>query len=118
MINTFVTNLTIANELIINGDATNINVNAPLTSNTFYTAFIQVNDANGIPGSATVSFDTIIPAYTFEAEDWDYGTGQYFDNPQTNAYAGKDGGTDQIDQNCPGNVHSYAYRGGTLLGFG
>jgi hypothetical protein len=83
-----------------------------------YTAFIQVTDGNGIPGSATVSFDTIVPGYTFEAEDWDYGTGQYFDNPQTNAYAATDGGTDQIDQNCPNNVHSYAYRGGALNGFG
>ena len=114
----YVTNLTTANGLVITGDSTNISVTAPLTSNTVYRAFIQVNDANGIPGSVTVSFDTIIPAYTFEAEDWDYSTGLYFDNPQTNGYAGVDGGTDQIDQNCPNNVHSYAYRGGALAGFG
>jgi hypothetical protein len=114
----FVTNLTGGNGLVITGDSANISVTTPLTSNTVYTAFIQVNDANGIPGSATVYFDTIVPAYTFEAEDWDYATGQYFDNPQTNAYAGVDGGTDQIDQNCPNNVHSYAYRGGALAGFG
>jgi hypothetical protein len=114
----FGTNLTTANGLIITGDATNISVTAPLTSNTLYTAFIQVNDATGIPASSTVSFDTILPAYTFEAEDWDYGTGQYYDNPQTNAYVGTDGGTTDIDQHCPSNVHSYAYRGGALNGFG
>lgn len=114
----FVTNLTTANGLNVTGSSTAISATAPLTSNTVYTVFIQVNDGNGIPASASVTFDTINPAYTFEAEDWDYGTGQYFDNPQTNAYAGTDGGTDQIDQNCPNNVHSYAYRGGALAGFG
>ena len=113
-----VTNLTTANGLIITGDSTTITVTAPLTSNRIYTAFIQVNDGNGIPGSASISFDTIMPAYTFEAEDWDYATGQYVDNPQTNMYAGVDGGTDQVDVNCPNNVHSYSYRGGALAGFG
>jgi hypothetical protein len=113
-----VTNLTAANGLTITGSSTDVTVTAPLTSNTIYTAFIQVNDANGIPASVTVSFDTIIPAYTFEAEDWDYSTGQYVDNPQVNAYASVDGGADQIDVNCPNNVHSYAYRGGALAGFG
>jgi hypothetical protein len=114
----FVTNLTVGSGLTLTGDLTAISVTTPLNSNTVYTAFIQVDDANGIPGSAAVSFDTIMPGYTFEAEDWDYGTGQYYDNPQTNLYAGTDGGSDQIDQNCPNNVHSYAYRGGVLNGFG
>jgi hypothetical protein len=114
----FVTNLTTANGLAVTGDPTTISVTAPLASNTIYTAVIQVNDGNGIPGSATVSFDTITPAYIFEAEDWDFGTGQYFDNPQINSYAGTDGGTDQIDQNCPNNVHNFAYRGGPAVGYG
>jgi hypothetical protein len=87
----FVTNYTIANGLIVTGDATNISVTAPLTGNTAYTAFIQVNDANGIPASATISFDTVNPAYTWEAEDWDYGAGNFIDNPQTNAYTFLDG---------------------------
>ncbi len=38
----------------------------PLTSNTVYTAIIQVTDANGNPTVKTVTFDTITPAYTFE----------------------------------------------------
>jgi hypothetical protein len=37
----------------------------------------------------TSSFDTFSSSnYTWEAEDYDYDGGQYFDNPQTNAYAG------------------------------
>ncbi len=87
----FVTNFTTANGLIVTGNSTNISVTAPLTSNSVYTAFIQVNDANGIPASATTSFDTVNPIYTWEAEDWDYGGGQFFDNPQTNAYTFLDG---------------------------
>ncbi len=89
----YVTNYTTANGLIVTGDATNISVTAPLTTNTAYTAFIQVNDGNGIPASATVSFDTVNPAYTWEAEDWDYDGGNFIDNPQTNAYTMLDGVT-------------------------
>jgi len=60
----------------------------PLTNmNVQYTAVIQAADTTGDLDS-TNTFDTIIPGYTWEAEDYDYGGGKYFDNPQTNAYAG------------------------------
>ncbi len=110
--------LTSGSGLTITGPSTNRSVTATLTSNTIYTASIQVTDANGNGAATNITFDTIIPAYTFEAEDWDYGTGQYVDNPQINAYAGVDGGVADVDQHCPDNVHSYAYRGGALAGFG
>ncbi|MDB6067591.1 MAG: hypothetical protein JWR26_3799 [Pedosphaera sp.] len=86
-----VASLTTANGLTVTGNSTNINVTAPLTSNMVYTAFIQVSDANGVPVSYLVTFDTIVPAYTFEAEDFNYGSGNFFDNPQTNAYSLLDG---------------------------
>jgi hypothetical protein len=58
----------------------------PLTSNLQYTASIQVTDSSGTLLS-TNTFDTITPIYTWECEDWDYSSGQFLDNPQTNAYA-------------------------------
>jgi hypothetical protein len=86
-----ITNLTTANGLSVTGSATNIHVTASLISNMLYTAFIQVNDGNGIAALLTVKFDTLNPAYTFEGEDFNYGSGNFFDNPQTNAYNSLDG---------------------------
>ncbi len=89
----FVTNYTTANGLAVNG-AIAKNVGVPLVANAFYTAVIQVTDASGNSASTSVSFDTINPAYTFEAEDFDYTdtnggvSGLFINNPQTNAYAG------------------------------
>ncbi|MEJ0090945.1 MAG: hypothetical protein WDM80_14535 [Limisphaerales bacterium] len=100
-----VTSLSASSGLTVTGPSTNLSVSFPTTSNTIYTVFIQITDANGTPISSTVSFDTIVlppvtptanANYTFEAEDFDWGSGQYFDNPQTNAYNGFDG-TAEID---------------------
>jgi hypothetical protein len=104
----FATNLTAGNGLTVTGSATSQNVSAALTSNMVYTAFIQVTDLSGNPASATVTFDTINPAYTFEAEDFDFGGGMFFDNPQTNAYTLNDGvgGIDFINN----NPAAYAYQ--------
>jgi CotH kinase protein/Lamin Tail Domain/Carbohydrate binding domain len=84
----FISNLTGVNGLAVTGAPTSRKVSAPLTSNTVYTAVIQVTDANNNVTSTNVSFDTISPAYTFEAEDYNYNGGNFFDNPQTDAYAG------------------------------
>lgn len=72
--------------LTLAGTPNNWNVSMPLTSNTMYTVAIQVTDAGDNGAVKSVAFDTVSPAYTFEAEDWNYGAGQFFDNPQTNAY--------------------------------
>jgi hypothetical protein len=88
----FIKNLTPALGLTITGPSTAENVSAVLASNTLYTAVIQVRDANGVVASQTVTFDTIAPVYTWEAEDWNYTSngvsGLFIDNPQTNGYAG------------------------------
>jgi len=86
-------NLTSTSGLTISGPSTNLNVSFLTTTNTIYTVNIQITDSDGNEVSSIVSFDTIIPTYTFEAEDFDYGGGQFFDNPQTNAYKGFDGVT-------------------------
>jgi hypothetical protein len=77
--------------LTLSGVETNFTCSIPLASNTAYSAFVQVIDANGTPGTTTLTFDTVIPFYTWEGEDFDYDSGLFFDNPQTNAYAGMDG---------------------------
>ena len=96
--------------LSITGPANNLLVTTPLTSNLVYTAFIQVTDANGIQTSTTLVFDTIIPFYTWEAEDWDYNGGLFYDNPQVNMYSGLDGvsGIDYADVTAPGGANAYS----------
>lgn len=89
-----VSSLTAGNGLTITGNSTNYSVSLPITSNTVYFVYIQITDTNGTTVSSTITFDTIVPTYTFEAEDFDYGSGQFFDNPQTNAYNGFDGVAD------------------------
>jgi hypothetical protein len=109
-----VSNYTTANGLVITGPITNLNVNVPLASNMTYTVFVQALDQNGNAGTTKLVFDTISPSYyTFDAEDYNYNGGAYFDNPQTNAYAGVFGvsGVDySVDDPLSGN---HNYRDGT-----
>lgn len=79
--------LTPGNGLTVTGPSTSPSATAALTSNLLYTAVIHAADANG-PFTTNVTFDTIIPSFTWEAEDFDYGGGQFIDNPPINAYAG------------------------------
>jgi hyaluronate lyase len=80
----------LATNLLFNGTTNNWNVSCPsLLPNTLYTAVITVTDAQGNIVATTNSFDTFNAAsYKWEAEDFNYGGGQFFDGPQTNAYAG------------------------------
>lgn len=82
--------------LTVKGDSKNLVVTFPLTSNMVYNALVSVSDANGVPMTTNIVFDTITPAYTWEAEDWDYNGGQYLEEPQINGYTGLDG-LDGID---------------------
>ena len=84
--------LTSSGGLTISGSADNESVSAPLKTNMLYTATIVATDTGSLSTTQTVTFDTISPAYTWEARDWDYTSngvsGLFIDNPQTNAYAG------------------------------
>jgi hypothetical protein len=76
-----------ASTIAFTGSATSWQVGVTLAPNTVYTAVITVKDAAGLVATTTVNFDTFNPAnYTFEAEDYDYDGGLFFDNPQVNAY--------------------------------
>ncbi len=108
----YVSNYTSANGLTIGGSSTARTVSAPLVTNAVYKAVIKVTDASGNGTTNTESFDTINPAYTFEAEDFDYNSGSYIDNPQTNAYAGLVGisNIDYVNSNTNGSA-SYRPQG-------
>jgi hypothetical protein len=75
--------------LVFTGSATSWTVSyAGLKKDSVYAATISFVSQSGGVGYKAFSFDTFSPTYyTFEAEDYDYGSGKYFDNPQTNAYA-------------------------------
>jgi hypothetical protein len=81
-----------------------------LTQNINHTAAINVTDSNGNAASSAVTFDSFKSSYfTWEAEDYDHDGGQFFDNPQVDAYAGLNAiaGVDFNDVNTGGN---YLYR--------
>ena len=102
--------LGIGSGLSYTGNATNIIVTAPLTTNAMYSALIFANDANGIQSSASASFDTIVPTFTFEAEDWNYGSGQFIDNPPVDAFSGAAfDGVAEVDYHRPNGSISGSY---------
>ncbi|HTI71517.1 MAG TPA: carbohydrate-binding protein [Candidatus Limnocylindria bacterium] len=88
---TVVENLTSTAGLTIGGTATERTISLPLLPNrTLYSAKIVVADTANASATSTVTFDTLSPDLTVEAEDFDYNSGQYIDNSQPNAYAGLD----------------------------
>src|ERR1035438_3123777 len=105
--------LTTANGLVVTGTSTSRSVSAALASNTVYITIILVTNTSLRTASSTVSFDTINPAYTFEAEDYDYNSGHYFDNPQTNAYRNLNAidGVDAHNQNLSRGASAYRASG-------
>ncbi|HWD92014.1 MAG TPA: hypothetical protein VG938_06660 [Verrucomicrobiae bacterium] len=104
-------NGTTVSNLVITGNINNWNVTYPhLLPNSIYTIVATVTDVNGNSSSSTATFDTVNPNnYTWEAEDYDHDGGQFFDNPQTNAYAGLGAvaGVDTVQVNFGG---TYSYR--------
>lgn len=72
--------------LTVTGNSMNWHASVPVTTNLTYTAIIGANENNGSLFSTNITFDTVIPFYTFEAEDYDYSSGQYVPDPQTNGY--------------------------------
>jgi Concanavalin A-like lectin/glucanases superfamily len=73
--------------LVFSGSSTSWNVSYPdLAPNSTYTAVLRVTDNNGVVATTTVTFDTFNPAnFTWQAEDYDFSSGQYIDNPTPTA---------------------------------
>ncbi|HXB60272.1 MAG TPA: hypothetical protein VNU95_11930 [Candidatus Acidoferrales bacterium] len=107
---TFSQTLTGSSGLTITGVFTNEDVSFVLTTDTVYTVQFLITDGAGNLSTASLSFDTINPNYyTWEAEDYDYSSGNFFDNPQTNAYY-QDAGVANVDCYNPGgagNANAY-----------
>jgi len=76
--------------LTFTGSATSWNVSyTGLQPNTNHTAVISATDINGNNATTTITFDTFPSGlFTWEAEDYDYNSGQFIDNPPVDAYFG------------------------------
>jgi hypothetical protein len=75
---------------VFTGTSASWNVSyAGLKKDTVYSATISLVSQSGAVNYKSYQFDTFSASYyTFEAEDYDYDSGKFFDNPQTNAYSG------------------------------
>ena len=77
-----VNGINVSNLLTFTGSSTSWNVNYPhLQTNNTYAVVIRVTDANGNTANSTLNIDTYAPLFTWEAEDFDFGSGLFIDNP-------------------------------------
>jgi hypothetical protein len=77
-----VNGINVSNLLVFSGSSVSWNVSYPnLKTNQTYAVVIKVTDANGNSASSTLNIDTYAPLFTWEAEDYDFGGGQYIDDP-------------------------------------
>ena len=103
--------MNVSNSLSFTGSPVSWQVNCPLTLNTNHTAVITVIGNNGQSTTNTVNFsDFSATNYQWEAEDYDYNGGNYFDNPQTNAYAGLSSVAGVDNYQFDLNANSFKYR--------
>lgn len=106
-----------------NGGFTNLNVfYNGLQSNTAYNAFITVTDSFGFAASVNTYFETTwlgtqAPTYVWEAEDWDFTNGMFYDSPNVctapggaNCYFGVVG-VQNVDEFSTGSPPDQFYRG-------
>jgi len=81
----------VSGSLNITGPNTNLTVTYKgLADNTIYTGRITVTDSGGQSATFPLQFDTFTEpsALIIEAEDYNYGSGQFTDNPAPGIYAG------------------------------
>ena len=106
---TVILNGVVAPNLVVSGSPTNLHVSYPnLQPDTVYTATISANTTNNDPAFLTYTFDTFVSSYyTFEAEDYDYNGGKFFDNPQLGSYAGLSGIAGVDATNYSGGATAY-----------
>lgn len=117
---TFVTNGTAGTSTNVSGSY------AGLPQQTISTAVMSATDSLGLVGSASVTFDTFATNnFIFEAEEFDYGSGQFIDNPsytdgftmnEATSYFGLDS-VEAVDTHkgasTGGNATDYRYDDGT-----
>ena len=104
----------VSSSLVFSGGPSTWNVSyTGLLPNTTYTAAISVTDANGSTANSSFTFDTWNPVLVVEAEDFDFNSGQYIDNPvPTTSEAGNSYfwrvGTMNIDESNNNGAPPYA----------
>jgi len=101
----------VSSGLTFSGSSSTLTVSCPVKTNAFHTAIITMTDSAGT-GRYTNTFVTYAFAdYQWEAEDYDYGNGQYFDN-MTNAYQSLSPvvGVDCLESDANGANGSFVYR--------
>ena len=72
--------------LTFKGSAGNWTVSLPLQTNKLYGITVQATDSSGNDAVVTAKFDTMNPAFLWDAEDWDFNAGQWATNGGVNAY--------------------------------
>ena len=90
----FLNGADVSSALAISGSTTNASVSyTGLASNTVYEARIELQDALGYKTTNAWTFDTFTDAYLasaaakiIECEEYDFGGGQFFDNPTVSGY--------------------------------
>ena len=107
----------VTSQLTISGSVNSWNVSMPLALNgPRYAAVITVRDANTNVATTTIYFDTFNPTnFTWEAEDYDFGSGLFIDNPvptsgpAANSYFGQVGtyGVDYYLESSSGTTYLY-----------
>lgn len=112
----------VSSQLSFSGSPMNWNVSfTGLLPNQFYSATINVTDANGQAATATVNnFDTFSQSnFIWEAEDFDFGGGQFIDNPVPTAVPAANSYYQEatpavwgVDLTTPNNIsgEEFAYR--------
>ncbi len=123
-----VNGVNVSGSLAISGSASNKNVSYHgLQSNTVYTASISVTDVSNLTASASTHFETtwvgVPPAvYLWEAEDFDFNGGMYYNHPTLcntigtpNCYFGTVG-VEGVDEHSSGTAPSHAYRPDDAVG--
>jgi hypothetical protein len=100
---------------IVGSGTTNLSVSySGLAVNRSYSAVITVTDSVNLTSFKNLSFDTYAPLFTWEAEDYDFSSGQFYNLPTpsgiaaANSYFGLTGteGVDFHDRNNSG-AHDY-----------
>jgi len=73
----------VSGSLVITGSGTtNVTVSYPgLQPNKVYTVAISVTDTVNLTSLKNIAFDTYAPSFSWEAEDYDYGSGQFINYP-------------------------------------
>jgi len=120
--------MNVSSSLAISGSSSNKNVGYHgLQSNTVYTASITVTDSFNLTASANSYFETTwvgVPPilYLWEAEDFDFTNGMYFDQPvlgntigTSNCYFGTVG-VEGVDEHSNGTAANHVYRPDDAVG--